>query len=169
MLLTINEILERKKKRITKENLLNQKREILYTIVDEEFGEKYIEKVLKDTKSVFYVYYMGDNIENEDELCGICIVRLISNTKKIRSNVMTLLCIRDDLRGNGYGSMFLKLIMNKIKPTNSKKENLLYIHSLESSVQFYKSHGFEETMSICDYMYTLEEVDDDDIILLKIL
>jgi predicted GNAT family N-acyltransferase len=170
MLLTINEILKRKNKRITKENLFEQKREILFTIVDDEFGVKYTEKVLKDTKSVFYVYYIGDNIENKDELCGICIVRLINNTKKIRSNVMTLLCIRNDLRGSGYGSTLLKIIMNKVKPKNSKKENFLYIHSLESSVKFYKLHGFEETTYICDYMYILEEeVYNDDIILLKIL
>jgi ribosomal protein S18 acetylase RimI-like enzyme len=169
MLLTINEILERKKERITKETLSAKKKEIIYNLIDKEFNKKYTERLIRDNKSTFYVYYIGDNIDNIDNVCGICVIRHVSNTKSVRKNVLTLLCVRKDLRRKGYGTYLLKKIMGKIKPIGSNKQNYLYTHSVRNSIDFYKSLGFIETDTLCDYMYSLEDIDDDDVILLKIL
>lgn len=167
MLLSILDILQMKNKRITKQNLQEIKKEMLKKIVKDEFKEQYIENVVKDSKSMFYVYYMGDAVERLDELCGICVLRLAENTKTEQKYVISLLCIHRELRGNGYGTILLNEIMEKIRSKGSQKKIEIYVHSLEMSVNFYKSNGFIDTDKVCDYLHTLEEVDEEDIILVK--
>ena len=85
MLLSIIDYMKHKNIRLKKQELYRIKKEIVDEVGDTEFSDDYMNRVLKDTKSEFFIYFMGDQIENHDELCGFCIIRKIGSDKKYKS------------------------------------------------------------------------------------
>ena len=61
--------------------------------------------------------------------------------------------------------MFEELI--KYLLGNGNKKVIIYTHSLEDSIEFYKRLGFQITDYICDYMYDLEEIDEEADVMMK--
>ena len=164
MLLTLKEYMNKMKIRITKENICNVKREIMENVVVDEIHEDYIERILKDNKSEFYVYYMGSNILINDELCGFCVLRKIENVKTHRAFVLSLIVVKELLRGNGYGTTIFNALIDKLFSQSIKKV-IIYIHALEESCVFYKRLGFVQTKHICGYIQDIDNISEKDIIM----
>ena len=163
MLLSVIEYMKHKNIWLKKQELYRIKKEIVDEVGDTEFSDDYMNRILKDTKSQFFIYYMGNQIDNHDELCGFCIVRKIESDKKHKSFVLSLIVVKKELRGNGYGSTIFKTLMDKL--SNTTKDLIIYIHSLEESCIFYKRLGFERTDYICGYMEDVDNIKEDDIIM----
>ena len=163
----ITDYLISKKIRITKENLYEQKKKFIDYITDEhEFSDEYRENIIRDNKSLFFLYSFNTCLPLNDDVCGICIVREIKRDKISKTYVLSFYAIIDLLRGNGYGViMFEELI--KYLLGNSNKKVIIYTHSLEDSIEFYKRLGFQITDYICDYMYDLEEIDEEADVMMK--
>ena len=164
MLLSIIEYMREKKIRLKKQELYRIKKEIVDEVGDSEFSDDYMNRVLKDTKSDFFIYYMGDQIENHDELCGFCIVRKIESDKKHRAFVLSLIVVKKVLRGNGYGTTIFKTLIDKLS-NNTTKDLIIYTHSLEESSIFYERLGFKKTDYVCGYIEDIDNIQETDIIL----
>ena len=147
-----------------KTRIIQDKKEIVDEVGDSEFSDDYMDRVLKDTKSQFFIYYMGNQIDNHDELCGYCILRKIESNKKHRSFVLSLIVVKKELRSNGYGTTIFKTLIDKLSE-NTNKKLIIYIHSLEESSMFYKRLGFIKTDYICGYMEDIDNIKDEDIIM----
>ena len=107
---------------------------------------------------------MGNQLDNHDELCGFCIVRKIESDKKHRSFVLSLIVVKKDLRGNGYGTTLFNTLVDKLS-ANTTKKIVICIHSLEESCIFYERLGFKKTEYICGYMVDVDNIKEDDIIM----
>ena len=164
MLLSIIEYMREKNIRLKKQELYRIKKEIVDEVGDTEFSDDYMNRVLKDTKSDFFIYYMGDQIENHDELCGFCIVRKIESDKKHRAFVLSLIVVKKVLRGNGYGTTIFKTLIDKLS-NNTTKDLIIYTHSLEESSIFYERLGFKKTDYVCGYIEDIDNIQETDIIL----
>ena len=164
MLLSIIEYMREKNIRLKKQELYRIKKEIVDEVGDTEFSDDYMNRVLKDTKSDFFIYYMGDQIENHDELCGFCIIRKIESDKKHRAFVLSLIVVKKVLRGNGYGTTIFKTLIDKLS-NNISKDLIIYTHSLEESSIFYERLGFKKTDYVCGYIEDIDNIQETDIIL----
>jgi ribosomal protein S18 acetylase RimI-like enzyme len=164
MLLSVIEYMREKNIRLKKQELYKIKKEIVDEVGDSEFSEDYMNRVLKDTKSHFFIYYMGNQLDNHDELCGFCILRKIESDKKHKSFVLSLIVVKKELRGNGYGTTLFNTLVHKLS-NNTSKDLIIYTHSLEESCIFYKRLGFENTDYICGYMEDVDNIKEDDIIM----
>ena len=164
MLLSIIDYMREKNIRLKKQELYRIKKEIVDEVGDTEFSDDYMNRVLKDTKSDFFIYYMGDQIENHDELCGFCIVRKIESDKKHRAFVLSLIVVKKVLRGNGYGTTIFKTLIDKLS-NNTTKDLIIYTHSLEESSIFYERLGFKKTDYVCGYIEDIDNIQETDIIL----
>lgn len=157
MLVNLKDHLKTNRIRVTKENLFHNKQYLINDICGDDIKEGYIHRLSKDAKLDTFLF------ENNDYIIGCCLLRLIQKTKKERKYVITLIGIKNELRGNGLGSKLFELLIGYLKQYSQKK--IIFIHSLQERTSFYERLGFIETMEYCDMLYNYEDIDDNDIIM----
>lgn len=105
----------------------------------ENINKLYVEKLL-NRKGKNNRILLISNDDNADNIIGVIIDRKVMNNKdKIRYAVF-LFAIISNLRGKGYGSSSLKSYHNFV--IKKKKQTEIVLHSLNSSINFYKKFGY---------------------------
>lgn len=105
-------------------------------------NETFLEKLIyqDDIDIMFY----SSNTEFALKNCqGIIIWTKTLNSSKEEKIYLLLLCIQKYYRKYGYGTVFLQEFIEFIKIQNTKSKRII-LHSIETSVNFYKSVGFTE-------------------------
>ena len=108
-------------------------------------NEKFIDKLL-ESKNIEIVFYQNNSEFNIKNCIGFIIY-----TKTKDKIYLLLFCIQKEYRKFGYGKLFLEEFINHIQ--NFKKN--LITHSIDSSIDFYKSIGFTQ---IFDKIYNYKKI-----------
>jgi ribosomal protein S18 acetylase RimI-like enzyme len=140
----------------------------------EVFREKFVKKICKDKHNKLFLLVMNPpnnlhqlkEVTHNTNLIGFISLREVYNDRNDKRYVVPLLCIREELRGLGYGAMLVKELQTLLINRTGKTIKL-YLHSLPNSVDFYKSHGFVET-STTKYIERIERIEENDVLLCKI-
>lgn len=106
-------------------------------------NENFLEELIyqDDIEIIFY----SSNTDFVLKNCqGIIIwTKTINPITKEEKIYLLLACIQKQYRKYGYGTVFLQEFINFVKVLNNKSKRII-LHSLETSVKFYKSLGFTE-------------------------
>jgi hypothetical protein len=138
MLITFNTFLNHKYKsnyKKEKRNIIKHKLDFINYISKNIFENDFIKKIVTSKKSFFYVFSINNNNDFFDISNYIGFVILF----KFEHNLYTipLFAIHNLLRKNGYGTMLLNEIFNKIK--NNSFTSFIYLHAIKKHLIFIKN------------------------------
>ena len=116
---------------------------IIKTEYANNINDSFIDCVLNsnDIEIIFYSLTTKFSIKNA---CGILIYTKVKYTNEIKYYLL-IFCIRNKYRYIGYGTQFLNMFIEYIKQINKVKKRII-LHSLETSLPFYKTIGFTEIL-----------------------
>jgi len=96
--------------------------------------------VLLSSKDVYVLLYQNDHVYDIDKTIGV-ILYTTANTNNEYKIYLLLLAINRTYRNYGYGTVFMKEFIEYIKNINNKNKRII-LHSLDKSINYYKSLGF---------------------------
>ena len=86
-------------------------------------------------------------VDSSDLACGYAFCQIIEtgnqNLHTIKNFYIDDLCVREDLRGNGYGKMLYDYALKKAKEYNCYHLTLNVWHLNESALKFYEKLGMK--------------------------
>ena len=96
--------------------------------------------LLLESNNIEIIFYLNNSEFKLNNTIGILIY---SKTyyKKEEKIYLLLYSIKRGYRNFGYGKIFLQEFIDFIKQQNKKNKKLI-VHSIDSSIEFYKSSGF---------------------------
>jgi hypothetical protein len=131
--------------------------EIIKTEYADNINNTFIDYVLNSNDIEILFYSLTDTFSIKNAY-GILIYTTVKYNNEIKYYLL-IFCIRNKYRRIGYGSQFLHLFIEYIKQNNKQHNKQInkriILHSLETSVQFYKSIGFTE---IQDKVYNYKKL-----------
>ncbi len=90
------------------------------------------------------IFYSSDTEFKLQNIKGFIIYTKTSHSVTKEEKIyLLLLCINKSYRKYGYGKVFMDEFIQFIKNSNTKSKRII-LHSLDKSLQFYKSVGFTE-------------------------
>lgn len=101
------------------------------------------EGIMSDCLRVGYHCFV---YEVECQIRGYAIVSMVLDEAHLLN-----LCIAPDYQNKGYGSAFLRWLMNYVQEKNAKTMYLEVRESNRAAIQLYQSMGFNETGTRRDY------------------
>jgi predicted GNAT family N-acyltransferase len=126
---------------------------INYNNYCENINEKYIEIIKNDKKNKMLIDSFDTNI-NDENITSFIIFRKIILNNEIKF-IILLMGVNKEIRNYGYGKYILDEFINKIILSKSKKDINLYIHEVESSMNFFINYGFEK-IEYCQFLKNYE-------------
>ena len=113
---------------------------------------EYVKTLLENKNKIIFIT-MGQNFLSSEIISIIIYHKTISNNK-IKYYILCF-GIHNKLRKYGYGKNSLDEFVNwiKTKKISGKKEKILLLKSVESSLEFYKSYGFVEEILISNKLF----------------
>ena len=107
----------------------------------ENINKLYIEKLLNKKGKNNRILVISKN-DIADNIIGVIIDRKIMNNKDKLRYAVFLFAIISSLRGKGYGASSLESYHNYVTKKNKQVE--IVLHSLNSSLNFYKKYEYNE-------------------------
>lgn len=133
-----------------------QRPTFMITFTDKSgISDKYVKKSCADKASRLLLYSIVndgpmDTLCELENIAGIVMYKQISSTKTTLRIYLEIICLYEEARGCGYGSMMMneltQLFMEKRKSPTTTLE--IVVLSLDETQLFYTSYGFKPTPSI---------------------
>jgi N-acetylglutamate synthase-like GNAT family acetyltransferase len=121
--------------------------------VNGDFIDQLFHKLFEPTVSIEKLVSRGEieviiySSETEFKLANakgfIVYTKTTHSVTKEEKIYLLLLCVNKSYRKYGYGKVFMEEFIELVKNSNSKSKRVI-LHSLDTSLQFYKSFGFTE-------------------------
>lgn len=106
-------------------------------------NENFIDGLIQN-KNIQIVFYLSDTKFSLKHCKGIIIYERVYNPKNKENKIyLLLLTINKHFRNYGYGKHFMGEFITHVEKLNLSNKRLI-LHSISSSVEFYKSLGLEE-------------------------
>ena len=119
--------------------------------VNGDFIDQLFHKLFEPTVSIEKLVSRGEieviiySSETEFKLANakgfIVYTKTTHSVTKEEKIYLLLLCVNKSYRKYGYGKVFMEEFIELVKNSNSKSKRVI-LHSLDTSLQFYKSFGF---------------------------
>ncbi len=102
-----------------------------------------IEKLVTRGEIEIIIYSSDSQFKLSNAKGFIVYTKTTHSVTKEEKIYLLLLCVNKSYRKYGYGKVFMEEFIQFIKNSNSKSKRVI-LHSLDTSLQFYKSFGFNE-------------------------
>ncbi len=102
-----------------------------------------IEKLVSRGEIEIIIYSSDTQFKLANAKGFIIYTKTTHSVTKEEKIYLLLLCVNKTYRKYGYGKVFMDEFIQFIKNSNSKSKRVI-LHSLDTSLQFYKSFGFTE-------------------------
>lgn len=102
-----------------------------------------IEKLVTRGEIEIIIYSSDSQFKLSNAKGFIVYTKTTHSVTKEEKIYLLLLCVNKTYRKYGYGKVFMDEFIQFIKNSNSKSKRVI-LHSLDTSLQFYKSFGFTE-------------------------
>lgn len=102
-----------------------------------------IEKLVSRGEIEIIIYSSDTQFKLTNAKGFIVYTKTTHSVTKEEKIYLLLLCVNKSYRKYGYGKVFMEEFIQLVKNSNSKSKRVI-LHSLDTSLQFYKSFGFTE-------------------------
>ena len=116
--------------------------------------DNYIETIQHD-KYNNTIFHCIDNKKNEYNITSFLTYRRMIKDNEIKI-IILIIGVDKNIRYFGYGKIILDEFIKLLKKKNKNKKDInIYIHSLESSKDFFINYGFEK-IDKCNFLQNYE-------------